>query len=137
MTERKKPGPKPHQPTDETRAIVKALASFGVTQDGIGEYLGGMCDDTLRKYYAEELRTAQIDKNMNVANFLYGAASGAALQSPDTGATYADCVRAAMFYLKTRANWSEKAEVDVTSGGEKLAAPSTFVIEGVKPDDGE
>ena len=30
----------PHKPTDETRAEVRALASFGMTQEDIGTYIG-------------------------------------------------------------------------------------------------
>ena len=45
-----------------------------------------------------------IKANANVGKFLYQAASGQALA---TGATYSDCVRAAMFWAKTRMGWKE------------------------------
>ena len=100
-----------HIPTDETRAQVFALSSFGVTQDGIGGFLG-LSDDTLRKHYAEELARAAIDRNAQVAGFLFTSASGASIAD---GASYSDCLRAAMFWLKTRDGWTEKQALDHTS----------------------
>ncbi len=58
----------------------------------------GIDDKTLYKYYREELENSAIKANANVGKFLYQAASGQALT---TGATYSDCVRAAMFWAKT------------------------------------
>lgn len=100
-----------HVPTDETRAQVFALSSFGVTQDDIGGFLG-LSDDTLRKHYKAELDRASIDRNAQVAAFLYTSASGAAI---DKGASYSDCLKAAMFWLKTRAQWSERHDINHTS----------------------
>jgi hypothetical protein len=100
-----------YEPTDEQRAAVKALKSFGVRLDEIASYIG--CDrKTLSKYFAREIETAQTEANMNVSEFLYHAATGKAMQD---GAQYADCLRAAMFWAKTRAGYSEKNALDVTS----------------------
>lgn len=99
-----------HKPTDATRSTVSALVAFGVPQEEIGSYMG-ISDDTLRKYYAPELARAAVERNAVVASFLYNSASGKTIAS---GASYSDCLRAAMFWLKTRANWNETEKVEIT-----------------------
>lgn len=47
-----------HEPTSETKAIVKALTAFGRTQDDIAKYLG-ISDETLAKYYRYEMDSAK------------------------------------------------------------------------------
>ena len=103
--------PSAHEPSDEIRAQVFALSSFGVTQDDISRFLG-ISDDTLRKYYAAELARAAIDRNAEVAAFLFRSASGSTIPE---GASYSDCIKAAMFWLKTRAQWRETNNLDHTS----------------------
>jgi hypothetical protein len=100
-----------HKPTDETRAEVAALASFGVTQEDIGAYIG-ISKPTLAKYYAEELSVSSIKANATVGKYLFSLASGQAIA---TGATHGDCKAAAMFWMKTRAGWREKQDVNLTS----------------------
>jgi hypothetical protein len=92
-----------HQPTDKTRAEIVALRSYGVPIKEVAAYIG-IDDKTLYKYYRDELENSAIKANANVGKFLYQAASGQALT---TGATYSDCVRAAMFWAKTRMGWKE------------------------------
>jgi hypothetical protein len=95
--------PKKHIPTKETRAQVYALSSFGVTQDDIGRFIG-VSDDTLRKWYSYELYRASVERNAEVAAFLFRSANGSTIEE---GASYADCLKAAMFWMKTRAGWRE------------------------------
>lgn len=97
-----------HKPTDEIRAQVFALSSFGVTQEVIGKFIG-ISDDTLRKNYGSELDRAAIDRNAEVAAFLFRSANGSTLKE---GASYSDCLKAAMFWMKTRAQWRETARVE-------------------------
>ena len=92
-----------HQPTEKTRAEIVALRSYGVPIKEVAAYIG-IDDKTLYKYYKEELDNSAIKANANVGKFLYQAASGQALT---TGASYSDCVRAAMFWAKTRMGWKE------------------------------
>lgn len=92
-----------HQPTDENRAEVRALASFGVTQEDIAAFIG-ISKPTLAKYYPDELRVSSIKANATVGKYLYNLASGMALKN---GATHGDCSRAAMFWAKTRMGWRE------------------------------
>ena len=100
-----------HKPTDETRAEVAALASFGVTQEDIGAYIG-ISKPTLAKYYAEELSVSAIKANATVGKYLFSLASG---QEIAKGATHGDCKAAAMFWMKTRAGWREKNDLNLTS----------------------
>lgn len=108
----------PHEPTEETRGKVFALASFGVKREDIARFID-ISEPTLLKYYPDELDKARIDRNSNVATFLYHSASGSAIKD---GASYADCLRAAMFWLKTQGGWKEtdRVEADVTSNGQTI-----------------
>jgi hypothetical protein len=101
----------PHEPTPQTRAEVSALKSFGVPLEDISAYIG-IDRKTLSKHYKAEIDKAQTKANAAVGNFLYGAASGRALKD---GATHSDCVRAAMFWAKTRMQWRETNHVEHTS----------------------
>ena len=92
-----------HQPTEKTRAEIVALRSYGVPIKEVAAYIG-IDDKTLYKYYKDELENSAIKANATVGKFLYQAASGQALQ---TGASHGDCVRAAMFWAKTRMGWKE------------------------------
>ncbi len=82
----------PHEPTDITRAEVAALLSFGNTKEQVCEYLN-ITDKTLDKYYGNELRTAVIRANANVAKRLYHKA------------VVQDDLSAQVFWLKTRGRW--------------------------------
>ena len=99
-----------HQPTEKTRAEIIALRSYGVPIKEVAAYIG-IDDKTLYKYYRDELENSAIKANANVGKFLYQAASGQALT---TGATHSDCVRAAMFWAKTRMGWKETNVQEVT-----------------------
>ena len=102
---------KKHIADDTTREVVRSLASFGVTQEAIANHIG-INDKSLRKHYSDELKTALMHKGMVVGNFLYGLASGQALND---GANHAECSRAAMFWMKTQMKWRETAAMDHTS----------------------
>ena len=119
-----------HQPTDETKAVVEALASYGVPQVDIGKYIG-ISNETIRKHYGDILDKALLDKNQTVAKFLFGGASGTDI---DKGATYADCYRAAMFWMKTRAGWRETAQIDHTSGDGSMS-PTRIELVAPQTDD--
>jgi len=101
----------PHIPTPELRATVAALASVGVPNEEIQKYLG-ICKGTLYKYYRDELEHAAMEKNAQVAAFLFNAASGKALES---GASHSDCIRAAMFWGKTRMGLRETNRLEVAA----------------------
>ena len=120
-----------HQPTDKTRAEIIALRSYGVPIKEVAAYIG-IDDKTLYKYYREELENSAIKANANVGKFLYQAASGQALT---TGASYSDCVRAAMFWAKTRMGWKETNVQEHTGANGAALQPPVFNIVGVSPKD--
>ena len=109
-----------HQPTEKTRAEIIALRSYGVPIKEVAAYIG-IDDKTLYKYYREELENSAIKANANVGKFLYQAASGQALT---TGATHSDCVRAAMFWAKTRMGWKETNVQEHTGANGKDLIPT-------------
>ena len=106
-------GRPPHIPTTEQKAAVVALASYGTPQSEIAEYIG-IDAKTLRKTYREELDKSATKANTKVVAFLYRAASGDALRDQNSGATFADCLRAAMFWTKTRMGWRETSRHELT-----------------------
>jgi len=116
----------PHAPTPESRAQVSALYSYGIPQEEISRFLN-IDPKTLRLHYRDELDSAHVKANAKVGQFLFQNASGATLKD---GATHSDCVRAAMFWAKTRMGWRETQSIDHTTNGESIQ-PS--VIEIVTP----
>ena len=117
-----------HEPTEKTRAEVSALCSFGVPQSEIATYIG-IDPKTLRLHYRDELDQAHTKANAAVGKFLYQNASGATLKN---GASHSDCVRAAMFWAKTRMGWRETQNIDHTTAGEAMQ-PNQIILTG--PDD--
>ena len=97
----------PHIPTDKIRAEIIALRSYGVPIKEVAAYIG-IDDKTMYKYYRTELEQSAMKANARVGKFLYEAASGQAITG---GASYSDCVRAAMFWAKTRMGWRENAPI--------------------------
>ena len=117
-----------HQPTEKTRAEIIALRSYGVPIKEVAAYIG-IDDKTLYKYYRDELENSAIKANANVGKFLYQAASGQALATAlATGATHSDCVRAAMFWAKTRMGWKETNVQEVKMADEPIAKVTIEVI---------
>ena len=101
----------PHAPTEKTRAEVAALYSYGIPQQEIARFIG-IDTKTLSKHYREELDVAQVKAHAAVGRFLYQNATGGTLKD---GASHSDCVRAAMFWAKTRMGWKETQGVEHTS----------------------
>lgn len=89
---------RPHDPTEETRKTVQAMAGYGIPHEDISTVLG-ISPHTLRKHYARELATGHIIANSKVAQNLFRIATGEGREA----------VTAAIFWLKTRAQWSEYA----------------------------
>ena len=83
-----------YKPNDKDRAVVKALAAYGVPQEQIGARIG-ISHVTLRKYYQSELDLSAMEANAKVAETCYQMATGG--QHP----------AATFFWLKTRAGWRE------------------------------
>ena len=95
---------RPHAPTKESRQIVQLHATIGTRQDIIADILG-IDGKTLTKYYREELDQALARANASVGGALFNKAKGG-----DTAAM--------IFWMKTRAGWREKNEIDhISSDG--------------------
>jgi hypothetical protein len=83
--------------TPEARRTVEAMASFGIPEKSIASVVG--CDEkTLRKYFPEEIAVSHIKANAKVAETLFNQA----IKGNTT---------AIIFWLKCRAGWKEKHEV--------------------------
>lgn len=133
MTEKRITKP-PHEPTDRTRAEVSALYSFGIPQEDIARYIG-IDAKTLRKYYREELDSSVTKANAAVGRFLYQNATGSTLKD---GASHSDCVRAAMFWAKTRMGWRETQDLNHTSeDGSMTPTRIEIVAPSLKNDNAE
>jgi hypothetical protein len=91
-----KAGRKPHEPTEQGRKQVEAMASYGVPLVDIARVLG-VSAPTVAKWYPYEIETGHIKANSMVAQSLYNKAMG-----NGQGA-----VTACIFWLKCRAGWVE------------------------------
>lgn len=111
MSKKKQAGQQPYEKTPEVAATVSALATFGVNQEEICSFIG-VSLPTLHKYFRQELDESAAKGKVAVTKFLFHAASGKALAD---GAAYADCLRAAMFYAKTRMGWKETNVNEITN----------------------
>jgi hypothetical protein len=86
------------QPSDEQRRMVKSLAGYGLKQEQIASLLGLASTTTLRKYFREELERGPVEAQANVRRTLFKLATSG--RNP----------AATMYWLKTRARWSEKGK---------------------------
>lgn len=89
-----KGGRPPYEPTPEDRGLVNQLCPL-LPQDEIAKIIG-VSEKTLRKHFREELDTALAKANAKVANALY------------MNAVKENNLGAQIFWLKTRARWSEQ-----------------------------
>lgn len=83
-----------HEPTDELRKMVKAMAGYGIPHDDICTVVG-ITGKTLRKHYREEIDTGEVNANTQVVGALFKAATGGN-------------VTAAIFWTKARMGWSDR-----------------------------
>lgn len=90
-----------HKPTVETRAQVEALSGYGVRHDEISVYLG-IDPKTLRKHYRDQLDKGHVKANVGVARALHKNATDGN-------------VTAQIFWLKARAGWRDRVDIEITS----------------------
>jgi hypothetical protein len=104
------------------RRTVRGMSGFGIPHEQIATYIG-IDAKTLRKHYRDDLDRGMIEATVKVAQTLF------------TMATVDKNVAAAIFFLKCRANWREKAEVThqfVGSDGQTFdprPSPESFLSE--------
>lgn len=84
------------EPTPKDRRTVETMAAYGIPEEDIALVLGKDAK-TLRKHCRVELDTGLIKANAKVAGNMYALATGKGREA----------VTAGIFWLKTRAGWSE------------------------------
>lgn len=89
-----------HEPTSDTRKLVRTLSGIGVPQEDICVIVG-VTKPTLHKHYREDLDKGLAEANAKVAQSLFQQAT-----SGNTGA--------AIFWTKARMGWREKQEHHIT-----------------------
>lgn len=90
-----------HEPTKPTRDTVMMHAMVGTPQSDIARVIG-IDPKTLRLHYRDELDLATAKANATIGGALFNKA-----KSGDTTAM--------IFWMKTRAGWKEKQEIEHTS----------------------
>ena len=89
------------EPTDEQRRTDRAMSGFGVPQPDIATHVG-IDPKTLRKHFREDLDRGSIEATAKVAQSLFRMA------------TEGNNVAAAIFWMKARAGWREKQQVELS-----------------------
>ena len=89
------------EPTEEQRRTVRAMSGFGVPQPDIATHVG-IDAKTLRRHFRDELDRGSIEATTKVAQSLFRMA------------TEGNNVAAAIFWMKARAGWREKQQVEVS-----------------------
>jgi len=113
--EQRKRGRPRHLILATTQNDVYELSKVGTRHEDIALLLG-FSEDTLTKYYRKELDKGRIEANAAVAGTLYEKA-----KQGDTASM--------LFWLKTRAGWSEKHTTELT--GEGGAPINIKVVTGI------
>jgi hypothetical protein len=112
---KRKVGRPAHLKSLDTQKKVFDLATVGTRYEDIALVLG-ISDDTLVKYYKPELEKGRIEANAAVAGTLFEKA-----KQGDTSSM--------IFWLKTRAQWSEKNTTELT--GENGNPINIKVVTGI------
>lgn len=114
--EPKGPGGRPaHEPTHESRELVKSLSGYGVTQLDICNILD-ITKPSLHKHYRREIDLGFAQANARVGESLFRQA------------TEGGNVAAAIFWMKARAGWREKQEIIVESTARELSDAELLAI---------
>lgn len=96
-----KGGRPPHAPTARTKKQVQVMAAMGLTQKQMARIMG-LGVDSLIKFYKEEVEAGADVLNAEVAGTLYRMATS----GKEPAATF--------FWLKTRAGWRERQDINLT-----------------------
>lgn len=121
----------PYVPSEKERAEVSALKSFGIKDQEIAFFLN-IPLEKLKKHFHSELELSSVKADAQVGRYLFSLASGRAISN---GASHSDCLKAAIFWAKTRMRWCETNSLDVYSGGEKIVLPTKITIVGKENDE--
>jgi hypothetical protein len=94
---------KKYKRDESVAGLVQTLAGFGIPQEDIARHLK-VDPKTLRANYRDELDNGTTVANAKVAESLYKAATATDAKGK---LVYKNAVTAQIFWLKTRAGWSE------------------------------
>ena len=109
-----------HVPTDEKRAIVRALAKYGVRQYDIAVQIG-VTKGTLVKYYSAELDAGMAEAAEGLAKTAYQMAMDGE-------------VRMMIFLLKTRLGYKETTRVECSGpDGAPIQTEQAIRVTFVRP----
>jgi hypothetical protein len=112
-------GRPPHQPTEKTRATVKAMSAYGIPQEQVARVLD-IHPQTLRLHYRDELDLGVIEANAKVAETLFN-------QAVRDGNT-----TAAIWWTKSRMGWKERQAHE--HSGPDGEGPVQMVMTWLPPD---
>ena len=102
----------PFKVNEEKRKTVRALAGYGMPHEQIARIVGIRSPKTLRKYFHSELASGSAEANAQVTQTMFRMA------------TSGEHPAATMFWLKTRARWSEKVQQE----DQRPVATPTLII---------
>ena len=94
--------------SEEKRKTIKAMAGYGIPQKDIAR-VHGVSEKTLRLHCEHELATGATEATTKVAETLFGLATGGN-------------VTACIFWMKTRAGWTERTELTGKGGKDLMPA---------------
>jgi hypothetical protein len=112
----------PHKPTEETKAKVESLSSYGVPEKSIARLIGLGSKNTLRKHYVIELETGNAKFQAMLGQTAARVALGSAAEYFPVGHPNAGKLAKAevlpntsmlIFFLKTRLGLQERVSLDV------------------------
>lgn len=110
---------KRYKPNETDRVFVERCVQAGDRINDIASALN-LSDDTLRKYYKYEIMTARMDLKASAVRVMVDSLEDGSLD-------------AAKYVLARVAGWSERSNVDVTTGGDKIEKSSLDVTK-LSPD---
>ena len=110
-----------HEPTDQNRKTIEAMAGYGIPHEEIARVIG-VDPKTLRLHYREELDTGHTKANAKVAESLFLQATGAPAVVQGGQTVRAEQPRvpsAAIWWSKARMGWKETTVSEHTGEGGK------------------
>ena len=111
-----KPNGRPsYKPTDDDRKTVSLMCAVGIPHEGIAACIGdGIDDKTMRRHFAEELKTAKIKANAKIGGSIFNAAISGNMT-------------AASLWAKTQMGWKETSVQEHTG---KIETIERIFIDG-------
>ena len=101
-TQKNRGGRPAYRPDERTRRQVETMCGFGIPVAEVAKVVG-VAENTLRKYYPDEISVGAIKADAKVAEALFKKAIGDGQGS----------VAAAIFWMKTRRGWRETNVTEV------------------------